>query len=36
MSCNCKKTKQVETVVITGTPQPTPEPIAVEEIKTEE
>jgi hypothetical protein len=32
--CNCKKTKQVETQVITGTPEPVqvPKPISVEEI----
>ena len=30
--CNCKKTKQVETIVITGTPEPIQIPEPPEEI----
>ena len=37
MGCNCKQTKQVETKVIVGIPEPTPTPVEelnkVEEIK---
>lgn len=31
--CNCKKTKQVQTQVITGTPEPIPTPEVITEIK---